>query len=298
MSRNSSVLAVASLLALVVARASAREETPAPGPGERISPGDGAVQVYVPPGEFTMGVDDPENRYEDAERPPHRVKITRGFWLDKCEVTNERYVKYLNRIIGDETDPPKIVGAVLGKLDIDHPLCGIELDLAQRRCTVKPGHEKLPVMPVKWPGANDYCVQMGKRLPTEAEWEYAAGGPDSRRYPWGDEWRAGWANVAAVRPAAVGSHARDASVFGALDMAGNVREWVRDKFDVAFYSESPLENPVNATGAWQYVDRVIRGGGFAFTEWDSRTTSRGHRKYMYYPVGTGFRCAEQGPAPE
>ncbi|NOY80720.1 MAG: formylglycine-generating enzyme family protein [Kiritimatiellaeota bacterium] len=288
---------VAALLILTSDAFLAREAKTPLAPNERLSPADGAVQVYVPPGQFVMGADDPESPYEDAERPPHRVKITRGFWLDKFEVTNERYAQYLNTLIAKETRPAKIVGIVLGRVDIDHPLCGIRLDVKKKLCKVKPGWEKLPVMPVKWTGANEYCRAMGKRLPTEAEWEYAARGPDGRKYPWGSQWHPDWANVGTGKAAPVGSHPKDVSPFGVMDMAGNVREWVYDKFDVRYYSQSPLENPVNAAGAWQNVERVVRGGGFAFTEWDSRTTSRGHRKYLYYPVATGFRCAEPGPPP-
>ena len=69
---------------------------------ERISPKDGVIQVYVPPGEFIMGVDDPEMPYENIANPPHLVKITNGFWMDKFEVTNECYVKYLNDSIKKE----------------------------------------------------------------------------------------------------------------------------------------------------------------------------------------------------
>ena len=103
--------------------------------------------------------------------------------------------------------------------------------------------------------------------------------------------------MATGKPAAVGSHSKDISPFGVMDMAGNVREWVQDKFDPKYYSTSPAKDPVNAAGAWVHVCRVIRGGGFAFTEWDSRTTSRGNRRYIYFPVATGFRCAESGPPP-
>ena len=266
---------------------------------ERISPRDGAAQVWIPAGKFTMGVDDPEMPYEHAERPPHEVTLTRGFWLDKREVTNGQFAKFLNRRIQKTklTEQHKIVMTALGMIDLDHALCGVVLDKATARFVVKTGWEKLPVMPVKWTGAHQYGVTMGKRLPTEAEWEYAARGTAGLKYPWGTKWHPGWANVATGRPASVGSHLKDVSPFGVMDLAGNVREWVADKFDAEYYSDCPEKNPLNAAGAWANVHRVIRGGGFAFTEWDSRTTSRGHRWYGYYPVGTGFRCAESGTPP-
>ena len=268
-------------------------------PNERISAKDGAVQVYIPSGEFIMGVDDPEMLYEDAERPSHPVKITKGFWMDKYEVTNEKFAIFLNKYMEKKkiVEYPKILMSAFGRVNLDHPLCGVKLNEKTRKFSAKSGWEKLPVMPVTWTGANEYCTTMGKRLPTEAQWEYAAGGPEHFKYPWGNKWRRTWANVAAGKPAKIGSYPKDVSPFGVMDMAGNVREWVYDKFDLKYYSESPRENPANYAGAFAYVKRVIRGGGFAFTEWDSRTTSRGNRRYTSHPVGTGFRCVESGPPP-
>ena len=271
-----------------------------PPPVERVSAKDGAAQVWVPAGTFVMGADDPRMAYERAEAPPHEVVITRGFWLDRYEVTNEQYARFLDRYMQKEKRLKRheVVMAALGRIDLDHPLCGVVLREDDNGFSPKPGWERLPVMPVKWTGANDYCVTMGKRLPTEAEWEYAARGAGGGRYPWGDQWDPTWTNVATGKPAPVGSYEEDVTAFGAMDMAGNVREWVRDRFDVKYYSNSPVKDPLNAAGAWANVHRVIRGGGFAFTEWDSRATSRGHRWYGYYPVATGFRCAESSPPPK
>jgi len=278
-------------------------------PNERISAKDGAIQVYIPPGEYIMGVDDPEMPYEDAERPPHPVKITKGFWMDKYEITNEQFAGFLDKLLAGQgpaakmhkfskdCKPEQVYSMFRGRVDLEHPFCGLELDIDRRVVRVKPGWEKLPVMPVTWTGANEYCTTMGKRLPTEAQWEYAGRGADGRKYPWGNKWRRTWANVATGKLAKIGSYPKDVSPFGVMDMAGNVREWVYDKFDLKYYSESPRENPANYAGAFAYVKRVIRGGGFAFTEWDSRTTSRGNRRYTSHPVGTGFRCVESGPPP-
>jgi len=267
---------------------------------ERISEKDGVVQVWIPAGSFIMGVDDPEMPYEDAERPPHPVNITRGFWMDKYEVTNEQFALFLNKYMEKEkvTEYPQILMRALGKVDLDHPLCGIKLDEATKIFSAKRGWEKVPVMPVNWAAAREYAEFFGKRLPTEAQWEYAARGQDNYRYPWGNEWNPSRANVSSDKPKPVGTHTKDISPFGVMDMAGNVREWVYDRFDKKYYSESPQDDPVKTAGAWEWVLRVIRGGGFAFTEWDSRTTSRGNRAYAYFPVGTGFRCIETGEPPE
>jgi formylglycine-generating enzyme required for sulfatase activity len=270
------------------------------GPNERISPKDGVIQVYVPPGEFIMGVDDPNMPYENTSSPPHRVKITKGFWMDKFEITNERYVKYLNDSIQKDkiTDMPRLLGFAYAMLDIGHPLCGIEIDEKNKKFVIRKGSEKLPVMPVTWTGAYQYCVATLKSLPTEAQWEYAARGPKNFKYPWGSDWHRDWANVATGKPAAVGSYPKDISPFGVMDMAGNVSEWALDKFAAGYYAESPSDDPLNWAQLYEWHERVIRGGGFALTEWDSRTTSRGHRAIMYFPVGTGFRCVEPGPPPD
>jgi formylglycine-generating enzyme required for sulfatase activity len=269
------------------------------GAAERMSQRDGADQVWIPAGTFVMGVDDPEMVYEHAERPPHEVTISRGFWMDKYEVTCEQYARFLNKYMQKEkrTERHKAIGAALSMVDLDHVLCGVALDTKTLRFAPKSGWARRPVMPVNWRGARQYAVTMGKRLPTEAQWEYAAGGAKGLKYPWGNPWQPTWANVATGKPAPVGSCPKDTSPFGVMDMAGNVREWVLDKFDAKYYSTSPAKDPANNAGAYAHVCRVIRGGGFAFTEWDSRTTSRGNRRYIYFPVATGFRCVESGPAP-
>lgn len=120
-------------------------------PGEEIEGPDGGRYVWVPPGEFLMGSNDGES----DERPVHRVQITRGFWLSKHEVTNAQYRRYCQA--SGQSFP---TGSSQGE---DHP-----------------------VVYVSWEGAQGYCDHYGLRLPTEAEWEYAARGSAGRKYPWGD----------------------------------------------------------------------------------------------------------------
>ena len=165
---------------------------------EEITGPDGEAMVWVPPGEFMMGSSDADadnvakhltmglrqfkQEWLQYEQPAHRVRIMRGFWLGKCEVTNEQYAQFLDELGKNEDSGGHRL------LDIDSIFCGIEL--RDGRHVPKPGREHHPVVLVSWYGARAYAQHYGMRLPTEAQWEYAARGPQSLRYPWGDEWDA------------------------------------------------------------------------------------------------------------
>ena len=134
-----------------------------------------------------------------------------------------------------------------------------------------------PVVHITWEQAGTYCAWANRRLPTEAEWERAARGDDFRNYPWGDELPSEiYANFnRLVRDTSrVGSYAAGASPFGALDMAGNVWEWVADLYGIEYYSISPQHNPTGPENNSTEL-RVIRGGSFQ-DEWvDLRVSKRG-----------------------
>ena len=157
--------------------------------------------VLVPAGEFTMGSDEGD----DDEQPVHRVVLD-SFYLDTFEVTNGRFAKFVAAI---QSEPP------WGFADQETPVVDAER----------------PVRWVNWLEATGYCLWAGKRLPTEAEWEKAARGPDGRVYPWGNEPPTAAQAVFGLKEGAetvspVGDHPQGRSPYGVHDLAGNLYEWV------------------------------------------------------------------------
>lgn len=257
---------------------------------DKVSKYDAMPQVLVPAGDFIMGAEDADAHGGKAEFPPHRVHLA-AYWIDKNEVTNEQFVKFLNKSASGNRN------LIYSYCDLDNPFCRIEYDPATKQCKVEKGYDQHPVCATSWMGAMAYSRSVRRRLPTEAEWEKAARGTDSFRYPWGNQWDPKNTNsresgLGDTRP--VGSNVKDCSPYGALDMSGNVAEWIEDSWDEFFYLTSPADNPVNEKDGWQ---RVVRGGAWCLTEWDARATSRKflnpgvQRRYM------GVRCVETVPEP-
>jgi len=260
--------------------------------------------VYVPAGDFLMGsaYDDPEAL--PGEMPRHLVFLD-AYWMDKTEVTNAMFERFV-AATGHKTDAERYGSAsVYIRCRWDRVFRarwrspeGLGSDIGSRM-----DH---PVVQVSWNDANAYCRWAGRRLPTEAEWEKAARGTDVRTYPWGEGPPAGelvnfadvnlgcsWADLTQddgyERTAPVGTYPAGVSPYRALDMAGNVWEWVADWYDVGYYGRSPRENPQGST--WSLV-RVVRGGS-----WSSgfpgflRSASRFTGPSGYRSGDLGFRCA-------
>jgi formylglycine-generating enzyme required for sulfatase activity len=234
-------------------------------PGETwLRPADGMVMVYVPGGTFPMGSteDDPEATLD--ELPRHMVTLD-GFWIDLTEVTNAQFVQFLNEHGNSDLQGTKMIVLDKGYTQISQE--------SDQFMTTEAALD-LPVLMVTWHGAATYCQWAGGRLPTEAEWEYAARGPQGNVYPWGNDpptcdlANYGDCSRVAVR---VGSRPAGASWCGALDMAGNVWEWVTDRFGP--YSGLPQENP---TGPAAGDVPVLRGGGWHSPRWELRASYRQH----------------------
>jgi formylglycine-generating enzyme required for sulfatase activity len=208
--------------------------------------------VYVPRSEFKMGRD----RSDKYASPPLNV-IVGPFFIDRTEVTNEEYLKFINAT-------------------------GYPAPSYWRGKTFKAGEAKFPVVNVSWLDASAYAKWAGKRLPTEAEWEFAARGPQEYIYPWGDEWKTGYANANRGNKgkiAAVGSYGQGASPFGALDMCGNVWELTSGKlFDYADITKMILPG------------MVIRGGAYDVPRERATATYRGVVPPDKGFDKTGFRC--------
>lgn len=259
-----------------------------------IRPANGMEMVYVPAGTFQMGSTDAEigvissqcehrlidrvyceRGFYEYESPQHSVTLD-GFWIDRTEVTNAQYT-----------------------------LCVEDGDCRQPRLANNPIYngDDFPVAGIPWQDAADYCAWAGGRLPTEAEWEYAARGTEGHIYPWGDAFDCAGGNFGDdftecddghINTAPVGSFPDGVSWCGALDMAGNVWEWVSDKF--GDYVSAVQINPIGPTVGELYV---LRGGSWGYGWEGVRTAYR-------YPVppsadylGVGFRCvtlSKNGPS--
>lgn len=245
---------------------------------------DGADMVYVPEGEFEIGSEGKES----DESPVHTVYLD-AYWMYKYEVTNAKFAQFALDT-GYVTDAEKTGESYVyqdGSWDL---ISGAYWNAPEGPGSAYEGREDHPVIHVSWNDADAYCVWAGGRLPTEAEWEKAARGSDRRIYPWGagiDDTFANYAmNVEDTTP--VGSYPEGASPFGALDMVGNVWEWVWDWYDSEYYGKSRQENP---TGPEDGTARVLRGGGWNYPAAEVRSSYRND----YFPDGTygsiGFRCA-------
>lgn len=250
---------------------------PRPGVGTRVLRlADTSAMVFVPEGVFLMGTDDPSR--PTREGPLHEVVLS-GYWIDQTEVTNAQY-----------------------KLCVESGACPPPQSLTHYN---DPRYTNFPVAFVTWDAASAYCEEMSRatgldvRLPTEAQWEKAASWDPltetKRPYPWGDEppnpglLRYVESFPALLEGEEVGSYPAGASAYGALDMAGNVQEFVFDWSSEDYYGLP--EAAVDPQGPAEGSGRVIRGGGWANPAPFASTTRRTVVETTTNGEDIGFRCA-------
>lgn len=249
--------ATAAPVATAAPTAPAAVSSPDRDPGSARMDAKGIDQVWVPGGVFTMGSDagsaTPPSwavATYNSEHPAHEVHITRGYWIDTTEVTVKAFAAFKDA--GGYQDQSNWSEKGWAWLQTK---AGTDLPEV---CSALPLVPDGPQVCVTWYEAETYAHWRGGRLPTEAEWEFAARGPESSVYPWGNEFDAKKANLdGGTAPVAVGSYPDGASWIGALDMAGNAMEWVADWWSDTYYAKSPANDP---TGPDAGVIKIEKGG--------------------------------------
>lgn len=223
--------------------------------------------IAVAAGSYTIG----RNDADPLEKPQHRIDLP-AFFVDRTEVTNAAYKKFVDAT--NHKPPSNWSGA----------------KVPDRR-------DNSPVTGITWQDAADYAAWAGKRLPSEAEWEAAARGADGRIYPWGNEWRAGLANIgskpdditAEQYPSGikeVGQYPQGASPSGAVDMIGNAWEWVSDEITI-YPGNTETKLPLKPGLSY----RVIRGGAYDGNKVHDATYRGFLDASQPYPK-VGFRCVK------
>lgn len=256
--------------------------TPKPG-ATLVSPVDKMPMVYVPAGEFEMGGGKWVSSYS-----VHTVFVD-DFYMDKYEVTNAQYKKCVE---AGECIPPWLTSA--GYHDEYYK---------------NPEFDPYPVIQINWYDAQTYCEWSGKRLPTEAEWEKAARGSEEWIYPWGNEFDGTKGNFCGrecredhsrnprftdgyPETSPVGSFPDGQSPYGAMDMAGNVKEWVSDWYDVYPGGDPDLGSQSQYYGQ---EHKVVRGGSWNYNELWQTTFVRVSLDPFKDNHDLGFRCAQSAP---
>jgi sulfatase modifying factor 1 len=222
--------------------------------GRNVQDFDGVSMVMVPPGCFMMGSDS-DNR-QNEEKPVSQICFDQPFWIDKYEVTQAQFKQFG----GQAVQKPEFRG------------------------------DNRPVENITWFEARDFCAKRGARLPTEAEWEYAARGPDNLVYPWGNKFDGNnviYSANSGNHTANVGSKPGGASWVGALDMSGNVFEWTSSLYKPYPYKAGEWRESTRDTNG----SRVLRGGSWYFYEFYLRAARRDKLGPTLVVNYLGFRCA-------
>ncbi len=269
--------------------------TPSPTilPDEFVRESDGMVMLLIPAGSFMMGGRENDYAASPDERPLHEVQLD-SYYMDKYEVSLAQYAAFINKQIGagGVCDAPET--CVFARQDASFSFLDKQ-DVGDGSIQYFPlaGYSDYPANNISWFGAAAYCDYVNGRLPTEAEWEYAARGDDGRLYPWGDaypnETRTVFNSESFDNLLPVDSLPDGASAFGIYGMAGSMWEWTADWYDDSYYKESPLLNP---QGAEHGFTRVIRGGAWPYNNQADRIRSSNRNDLAPDQLQSivGFRC--------
>ncbi len=242
--------------------------------GEKTSGKADLEMVFVRGGRFQMG----SKKGKGNELPIHEVELD-DFFMSKYEITNAQFAEFLNETAWQRGD---------GMIDLREKNCRIRK--LNGRFMVEPGFENFPVTTLSWYGAEAYCKWAGGRLPTEAEWEYAArGGEKSRNYRYSggnNPKEVGWyERNARRRIQAVGQ--QQPNELGLYDMSGNLWEWISDVYQRDYYRESPRNNPQGPAGEGY---RVLRGGSYEVDNFYMRPSYRLRLNPKTRTAVLGCRC--------
>ena len=270
---------------------------------------DEAPMLWIPPGKFLMGGLDGKGDWD--EQPPHWVSLS-GFFLDVYEVTNQQFQKFVQASGYQTTAEKKGSATGLNHRGELHRIPGASwLHPEGEESVFSSGREKHPVIAVTWEDARSYCQGVGKRLPTEAEWEYAARAGTATKNWWGDEvprpcdplgnladksalqqlkwsWASHKYDDGFIRTAPVGSFLPNP--WGLHDMDGNVLEWVNDWYRDTYYNESPEKDP-QGPGPIKNGGKVLRGGSWRSNPIYVYSANREPRSPLSHREYFGFRCA-------
>lgn len=252
--------------------------------------------VIVPTGMSLIRADEPFLMGDSTDlfsSCPTRKVYLDAFFLDRYEVTNVQFCEFLNEM-GNQKEGGDYWFNEIGYSAI------IEEQGVYR---VKEGYENYPVCEVSWYGARAYAEWAGKRLPTEAEWEFAASNNGTTLYPWGNEWHDDYCNWGEggeldgfEHTAPVNSFEQGKNWFGCYNLAGNAFEWVYDWYDN--YNPADTINPRGPAEPDRHQEKIHRGGCYKYdSDWQSRYPRLGGRASGTFPC-VGFRCAADVPGLE
>jgi formylglycine-generating enzyme required for sulfatase activity len=273
-------------------------------PTTKVDSKDSLEYSFIPAGSFLMGCVPGDTSCWKEEKPQHRVRITKGFWMSKTEVT----VKAFKKFVKETGYVPQSQRENKGRLyrnQLDDWEWTTGLTWKTPLEPMEAAQDNWPVAHVSWVDAKAYCTWVGGSLPTEAQWEYASrGGRDNELYPLGKKYENGpdeilhqqfpkmkyWQDYTDgfIFYASVGSF--EPNGFGLYDMSGNVWEWCADWFAEDLFTTQERVDPIVKEKV-KYKSKIIRGGAWCYSPEQHRNSERGVMEAQnFWAASIGFRC--------